>query len=193
MPTAHVAKVRPPRWPAPRVPPLRTPAAAVVLCVALCAGAVLTGCEYSYDDGREPLPDSAVSSAAPPFTSAALPQDPRLNEPVSGAELEAWAAQVLPDAEGQQFRSSFGSLAAGHVRTESTGQLPSGTYALTLACRSQRRVSFTVRDDQFALVDLSLRCGTSRVNVVYLSADTLLTVRVDSQSASNFAYRVSRI
>lgn len=185
----------PPRatWPAPRVPRAHARAAAVVLSLALSAGAVLTGCEYAYDDGRGPLPDSAVSSAPPSFTSAALPQDPRLDEPVSGAELDAWVAQVLPDTEGQQFHSSFGSLVADKARTESTGQLPSGTYALTLACRSQRRVTFTVRDDKFALVDLSLRCGTSRVNVVYLSADSLLTVRIESQSAANFAYRVSRI
>jgi len=42
-------------------------------------------------------------------------------------------------------------------------------------------------------VDLSLRCGTSRVNVVQLPADTVLTVRVESLAPANFAYRVSRL
>jgi hypothetical protein len=150
---------------------------------------VLSGCEYVYDDGRGPLP----SATAPSFTDAALPQDPRRNLPVSGAELDAWVDQVLPDAAGQVFHTSFGLLEAGVTRNGSTGHLPSGTYALTLACKSPRRVSFTVRDNDFALVDLSLRCGTSRVNVIHLSSDAVLTVEVTAQSAANFAYRVSRI
>ena len=54
-------------------------------------------------------------------------------------------------------------------------------------------MSFTVRDGEFALVDLSLRCGTSRVNVIHVSEDSVLSVEVAAQSAANFAYRVSRI
>lgn len=172
-----------------QVPRRHTAAAAVVLPISLAAGAVLSGCEYVYDDGRGPLP----SATAPSFTDAALPQDPRRNLPVSGAELDAWVDQVLPDTAGQVFHTSFGLLEAGVTRNGSTGHLPSGTYALTLACKSPRRVSFTVRDNEFALVDLSLRCGTSRVNVIHLSSDSVLTVEVTAQSAANFAYRVSRI
>ncbi|MGO4493960.1 hypothetical protein AB4Y86_17945, partial [Arthrobacter sp. 2YAF22_2] len=63
----------------------------------------------------------------------------------------------------------------------------------TLACRSTRRVSFTIADKENVLVDLSLLCGTSRVNVVQLAADTVLSVRIESLAPANFAYRVSRL
>ncbi|MDR6508899.1 DUF6023 family protein [Arthrobacter oryzae] len=174
---------------APLVPRRTAAAAAVVLSGLLAAGAALSGCEYVYDDGRGPLP----SATAPTFTDAALPQDPRRNLPVSGAELDAWVEQVLPETAGQVFHTGFGLLKAGTTRHESTGHLPSGTYSLTLACKSARRVSFTVRDGEFALVDLSLRCGTSRVNVIHVSEDSVLSMEVAAQSAANFAYRVSRI
>ncbi len=54
-------------------------------------------------------------------------------------------------------------------------------------------MSFTVRNGQEPLVDLSLRCGTSRVNVVQLARDAVLSVQVTGRAAANFAYRVSRI
>jgi hypothetical protein len=174
---------------APQVQRRTAEAAAVVLSIALGVGAVLSGCEYVYDDGRGPL----TSATAPPVTDAALPQDPRRNLPVSGPELDAWVGEVLPETEGQVFHTGYGLLAAGASRKESTGQLPSGTYSLTLACKSPRRVTFTIRDGELALVDLSLRCGTSRVNVIHVSEDSLLSVEVAAQSAANFAYRVSRI
>ncbi|WP_251039927.1 hypothetical protein [Arthrobacter sp. ISL-72] len=174
---------------APRVPRRAAAAAGVVLSGALAAGAALSGCEYVYDDGRGPLP----SATAPRFTDAALPQDPRRNLPVTGAELDRWVEQVLPETEGQVFHTGFGLLEPGTTRRESTGQLPSGTYSLTLACKSPRRVSFTVRDGELALVDLSVRCGTSRVNVIHVSNDAVLSVEVAAQSGANFAFRVSRL
>ncbi|MET3932580.1 hypothetical protein [Arthrobacter sp. OAP107] len=182
MASAHrfLGRVQRKRW-------LRAPAAAVVLFFVLVA-AFLGGCEYSYDDGRGELPD-----AAPVVTDPVLPRDPLEDEPVSGQELTEWAKEVLPDAEGQVFHTSYGSVARGRSKTESTKQLPGGTYSLTLACRSERRVSFTIRDAEFALVDLSLRCGTSRVNVVHLSEDSVLRVTVEARSDANFAYRISRI
>jgi hypothetical protein len=174
---------------APQVPRRVAAATAVVLSTVLGVGAVLSGCEYVYDDGRGPLPSATV----PPFTDAALPQDPRRNLPVSGPELDAWVKQVLPDTEGQVFHTGSGLLDPGATRTESTGYLPSGTYALTLACKSPRRVTFTVRDGELALVDLSVRCGTSRVNVIHVSEDAVLSVEVAAQSGANFAFRVTRL
>ena len=64
---------------------------------------------------------------------------------------------------------------------------------MTLACRSPRRVSFSIGHENKELVDLNLRCGTSRVNVVYLPADSVLTIKVEATAGANFAYRVSRI
>ena len=179
-----------PTVPATRVSRRRTPAAAVVLSVLLFLGSVLTGCEYEYS--ADHWDDEATSVPSPP-TDAALPRDPHLNEPVTGEELEDWAEDVLPDAEGRVFQASFGSVEAGEVHTESTTPLPSGTYALTLACRSTSRVTFVIRNGAVPLVDLSLRCRTSRVNVVQLSADAVLFIEVTGRSAANFAYRVSRI
>jgi hypothetical protein len=187
MPTVRIASAHCFPGRAQRTLWLRAPAAAAVPFLVLAA-AVLGGCEYSYDDGRGELP-----AAAPVVTDPVLPRDPLENEPVSGHELTEWAKDVLPDAEGQVFHTSFGSVARGRSKTESTRQLPGGTYSLTLACRSERRVSFTVRDAEFALVDLSLRCGTSRVNVVHLSEDSVLKVTVEARSDANFAYRISRI
>ena len=174
---------------AAQVRPARSPAAAVVLFLVLASSITLSGCEYSYDDGRGALP---VDTAAP-VTDAALPRDTRLNLPVSGAELDAWAREVLPDAEGQVFYTDHGTVEEDEEEEMSTGQLPSGTYALTLACRSERRVAFTVRDAEFALVDLSLRCGTSRVNVVHVAKDSVLRITVEARRDANFALRVSRI
>ncbi|MGY2745125.1 DUF6023 family protein [Pseudarthrobacter sp. O4] len=172
------------------MPRSRTTASAVVVSLALLGG-VLSGCAYEYDDGLSN--DDAALPSAPAFTDAALPQDPGLNQPVSGAELDAWVRQVLPDAEGQVFHSGYGTLETDEERKETTTQLPKGTYALTLACRSTRRVSFSIDNGENELVDLSLRCGTSRVNVVYLAADAVLDVKVDANAPANFAYRVSRI
>jgi hypothetical protein len=50
-----------------------------------------------------------------------------------------------------------------------------------------------VRDAEFALVDLSLRCGTSRVNVVHLTKDSVLRINVEANAEANFAFRVSRL
>jgi len=166
-------------------------AAAVVLSVAAFLGTALSGCEYEYS--ADHWDDESPSVAASPPTDAALPQDPHLNEPVTGEELDDWVDHVLPDAAGQVFHTSFGSVEAGAVHTESTTQLPGGTYSLTLACRSTDRVSFTVRNGQESLVDLSLRCGTARVNVVQLSKDAVLSIQVTGRAAANFAYRVSRL
>lgn len=171
------------------MPRIRTAAAVVVACFSLLGG-TLTGCAYEYDDGLSN--EDGIPSIAPTFT-AVVPQDPRLNEPVAGAELDAWVVQVLPDAEGQVFHTGFGTLEADEDREETTTQLPKGTYAVTLACRSTRRVSFAVENEENELVDLSLRCGTSRVNVVHLAADAVLSLKVDANAPANFAYRVSRL
>ena len=56
--------------------------------------------------------DESPSVAARPPTDAALPRDPHLNEPVSGAELDAWVHNVLPDTQGQVFHTGFGTLEA---------------------------------------------------------------------------------
>ncbi|MHA7221343.1 hypothetical protein ACX80S_03315 [Arthrobacter sp. RHLT1-20] len=176
---------------ATRGPRTRIAATAVVVCSVLAIGTGLTGCAYEFDEGLSK--DGSPLPSATAITDAALPRDPGLNQPVTGAELDAWIAQVLPGAKGQVFQTGYGSLKADEDRRESTTQLPKGSYALTLACRSTKRVSFSVGNGDDDLVDLSLRCGTSRVNVVYLSADAVLTVQIDADAAANFAYRVSRI
>ena len=172
------------------MPRRRTPAFAAVLAVALSLGTVLSGCEYEY--GADHWDDESPTVAASP-TGGALPQDPHVNDPVSGEELDDWADDVLPDDEGHVLHKSFGSVNAGETHADSTTQLPVGTYSLTLACRSRGRVSFTVRDAKEPLVDLSLRCGTSRVSVVQLSAPTALSIQVGGRAGANFAYQVNRI
>ena len=150
----------------------------------------LAGCAYEYDDG---FASGTESAPAPAFTDAALPQDPSTRWPVSGAELDAWLAEVLPATEGQVFHTGYGTLEADEVREETTAPLPSGSYSLTLACRSPRRVSFSIGHENKELVDLNLRCRTSRVNVVYLPEGSVLTIRVEATAGANFAYRVTRI
>lgn len=175
---------------ATRVPRQRT-AGAAVLSAALLLGSVLAGCEYADEDDY--WDDDFPTASAPPPTQAGRPQDPELNRPFTGAELDEWVKQALPPAEGQVLHTGYGSLEADVERTEPTGQLPSGTYALSLACRSNSRVSFVVRNGETSLVDLALWCGTSRVNVVSLPADAVLTVEVEGNGPSNFAYSVTRL
>lgn len=174
---------------APALRRSRAAAAAVALAAVLACASGLAACEYEYDDGFS----GSTPSQAATFTDAALPQDPGRNRPVIGAELDQWLVEVLPETQGQVFHTASGLLDADEIRHETTTQLPSGTYALTLVCRSTRRVSFTIRDKESVLVDLSLRCGSPRVNVVQLAADAVLRVRIESLAPANFAYRVSRI
>lgn len=180
------------RCPAPKVPLKRRPIAAVVLSSVLTASA-LAACEYTYDDGRAPLP------ARPPVvTDPVLPRDPRADRTVSGEALKAWAQEALPDGNGQSFYISYGFLGSGESRTERTVQLPAGTYAVSLACRGARRASYLVRDSiaqdsSSAVVDLALECGTTRVNVVELPKSSVLVITVEAVRRANFAYRVSRI
>ncbi|MCB5274598.1 hypothetical protein BJG92_02135 [Arthrobacter sp. SO5] len=173
------------------VPRKRTAAAAVVVCCVLTLGAGLSGCAYEYNEGSSS--EGSPSSSASTFTNPAIPKDPGLDLPVSGAELEAWVKQALPDAAGQVFQTGYGSLDADEEQNETTTVLPQGSYSVTLACRSSKRVSFNISNGENDVVDLTLRCGASRVNVISLPADAILTVKVDADAPSNFAYRVSRI
>ncbi|MDN4644610.1 hypothetical protein [Arthrobacter sp. PsM3] len=165
---------------------------AVGLSLTLAMSMALAGCayEYEYDDASA---FGTASASAPAFSDAAVPRDPSTRWPVSGAELDAWLAQVLPATEAQVFHTGYGTLAADEEREETTSNLPAGSYAITLACRSPRRVLFSVSHGDTELVDLHLYCGASRVNVVYLPADALLTIRVEANAGANFAYRVGRV
>lgn len=171
-----------------RAPLAPKPAAAVALGLVLAAG-TLGGCEYTYDDGRAGSAQGAVTVApAPAFT-----RDPLQQDPVSDAELGDWVSRALPESSGPLVQADAGLLAAGEVRTVSTPVLKTGTYILAIACRSQRRVTFTVRSETLTLVDLGLRCGINRDNVIYLSTDSVLTVRVEARTAANFAFRVQQL
>ncbi|SDX38532.1 hypothetical protein SAMN04487912_11148 [Arthrobacter sp. cf158] len=160
--------------------------AAVVLLMVL--GSSLTACEYTYDDDGRP-------GASPTSTAGnvVLPPDPALEETVTGEALEEWAKSALPESQGQSFYSSSGYLNPGESKSEQTVQLPGGTYAVTLACRGTRRVTFTVRVGDVDLVDLTLGCANARVSVVQLERDAILSITVGSRSDANFAYRVSRL
>jgi hypothetical protein len=173
-----------------RAPLARKPAAAVVLGLVLAVGMALGGCEYTYDDGGgwSGVPAEPTVAPAPVFTRDALRRDP-----VPEGELESWVERTLPDSPQPVVHAGAGLLAAAEVRTETTPVLETGTYALALACRSQRRVNFVVRSDALTLVDLGLRCGVNRENVIYLSAETSLSITVEARTGANFAYRVRRL
>lgn len=152
---------------------------------------MLGGCEYTYDDGRDwsvPAETEGTALPGPLFT-----RDPLRRDPVTEAQLEDWVTRTLPDATQPVVHSGAGLLHAGEVRTEATPALETGTYALALACRSQRRVTFTVRSESLTLVDLGLRCGVTRENVVYLSTETALSIKVEARTGANFAYRLRRL
>ena len=174
-----------------RAPLTRNPAAAVVLGVVLTSGLALSGCEYTYDDGRnwsEAAEAGETVAPAPVFT-----RDPLQREPVSEAELGAWVARTLPETGHPVVHAAAGLLAAGEIRTDTTAVVGTGTYALALTCRSQRRVTFTVKSDSLTLVDLGLRCGVNRENVIYLSSETALSIKVEARTGANYAYRLRRL
>lgn len=178
-----------PTVPAPRAPCPRGAARAVALSASLLLGLVLSGCEYEYDDGPwedEPIPPAAASAG----TSAALP--PVLPHqaapgPVSGDDLEEWVDDVLHEEDGRVLHTGFGSVHPGDMAVDTTARLAPGNYSLTVACRSTERVSFTVRDRDVVLLDLSLRCGTSAENPVFLPADTALRIDVAGRAPANYA------
>ncbi|MDP9888799.1 hypothetical protein [Pseudarthrobacter enclensis] len=173
---------------AARACPAPKPVAAVALGLVLAAGA-LAGCEYTYDDGRAGNAQATASVAPAP----AFSRDPLQQDPVSDAELGDWVSRALPDSTGPVVQADAGLLVAGEVRSFSSPVLGTGTYILAIACRSQRRVTFTVRSDTLTLVDLALRCGINRENVIYLSTDSVLTVRLEARTAANYAFRVHRL
>jgi hypothetical protein len=107
--------------------------------------------------------------------------------------MEAWLTESQMGPGLQVAHREFGLLRAGETRTGATAPLPVATYVLVLVCRSQRRVDFKVRNDEFTMVDLSLRCGSRRESVIYLSSETVLHFQVEAQSPANFAYRLSRL
>lgn len=198
MPASQGAPPHPSAVPSPgsrpsRIAFLRTRARAAVglwTAGALLAGAALAGCEYTYDDeGWRPADDA---SAAPAVGEPERPADYWWNDPVSGAELEAWLTESQVGPGLQVAHRGFGLLRASEVRTEATAALPAGSYVLVLVCRSQRRVTFAVRNEDSTMADLSLRCGTRRENVIYLSKESVLNFRVEARSAANFAYRLTR-
>ncbi|MET3720689.1 MULTISPECIES: hypothetical protein [unclassified Arthrobacter] len=170
---------------------LRTrPVIAVVLsaAAALLAGAALAGCEYSYDDGWQPALNDTL--AAPAVTDPAFATDPWQNDPVDEAGLEAWLESVQLGTGLQVAHRGYGLLRAEEIRTEIVPSLSPGTYVLTLACRSQRPVTFTVSNGEYTMLHLSLRCGSTRQNVIYMSEETVLTFRVEAGSEANYAYRL---
>lgn len=165
--------------------------AAVVLWTAgaLVAGTALAGCEYTYDEGWRPT----GAPAAPEVTESGPQAELWRNDPVSEAEMEAWLTESQVGPGLQVAHRTFGLLRAEEVRTDATAPLPTGTYVLVLVCRSQRRVDFKVRNDEFTMVDLSLRCGSRRESVIYLPKETVLHFQVEAQSPANFAYRLARL
>ncbi len=167
--------------------PGRIPAVPAVLAVVLAAGLV-AGCEYTYDDGGAWTgPEEPGATVAP---MPAVTRDPLRRDPVGPAELDGWAARTLPG--GRHFVASAGAglLAAGEVRTETTPVLEAGTYALSLACRSQRRVMVTVRRESMSLVDLGLRCGINRENVIRLPSGAQLAITLEARTAANYAFQL---
>lgn len=174
-----------------RAPLRRNPAAAVVLSVVLTAGLALGGCEYTYDDGRNRSDVAETGETVAP--APAITRDPMRREPVSEAELEGWVKRTLPDTGHPVVHAGAGLLASGEVRTETTAVVEPGTYALALTCRSHRRVTFTVKSDSLTLVDLGLRCGVNRENVIYLSTETALSITVEARRSANYAYRLRRL
>ena len=166
--------------------------AAVILWTAgaLLAGTALAGCEYTYEEGWRPAEN------APPVPAVTEP-GPRAelwrNDPVSEAEMEAWLTESQVGPGLQVVHRTFGLLRAKEIRTDDAEPVPPGTYVLVLVCRSQRRVDFEVRNDEFTMVDLSLRCESRRESVIYLSKETVLHFQVEAQSAANFAYRLARL
>jgi hypothetical protein len=191
-PPRQRAVLRPGVYPS-RPVSLRTRAGAAVVrwtAGALVAGAALAGCEYSYDEGWRPTEGAPVASAV---TEPGPPADLWQNDPVSEADMPAWLVESQVGPGVQVVHRDFGLLRAAEVRTGATAPLASGTYMLVLVCRSHGRVDFKVRNDEFTMVDLSLRCGTRRESVIYLATETVLRFEVEAQSAANFAYRLSRI
>ncbi|MFE4197155.1 hypothetical protein ACFRJ9_14930 [Paenarthrobacter sp. NPDC056912] len=167
--------------------PQRLARTAVVLSIALCG--TMTACEYTYDEGGRPGADPTSTAG----NNVVLPPDPALEQTVTGEALDEWAKAALPESQGQSFYSSSGYLNPGESKSEQTVQLPGGTYAVTLACRGTRRVSFAVKLGEAELVDLMLGCANARVSVVQLEKDAVLSITVGSRSEANFAYRVSRL
>lgn len=160
-------------------------ATAVGLALVLSVPA-LAGCEYTYEDDWYP-PEADIS------TAPAIPEPPvrRRGPPAVGVEeMRVWGQDALPGATGEVVHRSLFRLEEGEVRTEDTTVLEPGTYSVSMACRSVRRIDFLVRNGDSALIDLRLLCGSARVSVIQLPAEAVLSLRVHADEAANVAYRV---
>lgn len=161
-------------------------AVALSTAAVLVTGAALAGCEYTYDDGWHPALNDVPAAMPATGPDGAGPQ----NDPLGEAGLEAWLESVQLGSGSQVAHRGFGLLRPREVRTEVVASLSGGTYVLALACRSQRPVTFTVSNDAYTLVHLSLQCGSTRHNVIHLARETALTFRVEARSEANYAYRL---
>lgn len=177
-------------WRAEARPPDRargapTRPAAVVLALIFSVPTA-AGCEYTYEDNWSPPEVEATTAPAvvePPVRRRGPPA-------IAAEDMPAWSQEVMPQAAGEVVYRSLARLEEGEVRSEDTGQLAPGTYSVTLACRSVRRVDFLVRNGDSALIDLRLPCGPARVNVIQLPSEAVLSLRVHADEEANVACRI---
>jgi hypothetical protein len=150
----------------------------------------LTGCEYQYEDNWRPARNGTPAATAMPRPD--FSDDQWQDGPVSDPGLDAWLQAIQSGPGLQVAHRGYGLLRAGEIRSEITG-MPAGTYVLTLACRSKGSVNFSVSNEADGVVHLSLLCGSTRQNVIHLSQETVLTFRVEAESAANYAYRLTAL
>ena len=103
---------------------------------------------------RSPFRHPPSPTSPSPTTCSATSLSPRPN-------WKAGWRRNCRSPRGQVVHTGSGILAEGEIKSDVAAGLAVGTYALALVCRSQRRVTFTVRNDASTLVDLSLRCGST--------------------------------
>ncbi|CAM3125783.1 hypothetical protein PSET11_01352 [Arthrobacter ulcerisalmonis] len=176
-----------PNAPVPRAPKA---AAAVLAVVAMAFTVALAGCEYDYDDGSARVEPTLADASQ---TGPSVPQptrDPFRRNPVPETAVAEWVARALPESARLTLHAGSGLIAAGELRAHFTPLIPAGTYVLSLACRSQQQVFFSVSTGESELLELGLRCGTSSERVVVLPEDAALQVTVAADSPANFAYRL---
>lgn len=190
------ASVRPALVPAACGRPASVPraskaAAVVVLAVStLACTLALAGCEYEFDDGSARVEPTLtdVSQTGPSVPQAT--RDPFRRNPVPESAVAEWVARALPESARATVHTGSGLMAAGELRAEFTPLIPAGTYVLSLACRSQQQVFFSVSTGESELLELGLRCGTSSERVVVLPVDAALQVTVAADSPANFGFRL---
>lgn len=177
--------------------------------LSACAGALLSGCAYSYDDGLPPLGqrEASASAAAEASASAAaasaaaqgrgrgwFPRDAPLDELFEGRVLRSWARAMLPDEHGLSLGFGAATVRPGSGSQALQTAAPAGTATIRFVCRGPGSANVTVRVGDAVPLALDFGCNRAYARVITIpeAGSVEVVFAAAGDAPSNVAFRLTR-